>query len=159
MLISINVNSSSWSSRLGYALQPSSTSDFPTKVEISVLTAPTALFAQSLSLEIQASAHVEEDIRMMAVMTTSPMMRLLKWSINSKILSIVYNGMLVHSVELATMSWVRLFYCWILITASTVKAAHDIYVWERAMGSLIKILEGPKEELIDVDVSLSSKVS
>jgi len=36
-----------------------------------------------------------------------------------------------------------------------VKAAHDIYVWERAMGSLIKILEGPKEELIDVDVSLA----
>jgi hypothetical protein len=45
-----------------------------------------------------------------------------------------------------------LFHCWILIVASTVKAAHDIYVWERAMGSLIKILEGPKEELIDVDV-------
>lgn len=47
-----------------------------------------------------------------------------------------------------------LFHCWILIVASTVKAAHDIYVWERAMGSLIKILEGPKEELIDVDVFL-----
>ena len=158
MLISFNVNSSSWSRCLDYALQLSSTSDFPTKVEISVLTAPTALFAQSLSLEIQASAHVEEGIRMMAVMTTSPMMRLLRWSINSKILSIVYSGMLVHSVELATTSWVRLFYRWILIIASTVKAAHDIYVWERAMGSLIKILEGPKEELIDVDVSLSSKV-
>jgi hypothetical protein len=42
----------------------------------------------------------------------------------------------------------------ILPLASTVKAAHDIYVWERAMGSLIKILEGPKEELIDVDVIL-----
>lgn len=39
-----------------------------------------------------------------------------------------------------------------LIVASTVKAAHDIYIWERAVGSLIKILEGPKEELIDVDV-------
>jgi len=37
--------------------------------------------------------------------------------------------------------------------ASTVKAAHDIYIWERAVGSLIKILEGPKEELIDVDVT------
>ena len=37
--------------------------------------------------------------------------------------------------------------------ASTVKAAHEIYIWERAMGSLINILEGPKEELIDVDVS------
>ena len=42
--------------------------------------------------------------------------------------------------------------CTRLIEASTVKAAHDIYIWERAVGSLIKILEGPKEELIDVDV-------
>ncbi|KAH0565801.1 hypothetical protein GP486_000793 [Trichoglossum hirsutum] len=32
------------------------------------------------------------------------------------------------------------------ITASTYKN-HDIYVWERSMGSLVKILEGPKEEL------------
>jgi COMPASS component SWD1 len=39
-----------------------------------------------------------------------------------------------------------------LTIASTVKAAHEIYIWERAMGSLINILEGPKEELIDVDV-------
>jgi hypothetical protein len=39
-----------------------------------------------------------------------------------------------------------------LTVASTVKAAHEIYIWERAMGSLINILEGPKEELIDVDV-------
>jgi hypothetical protein len=38
------------------------------------------------------------------------------------------------------------------MVASTVKAAHEIYIWERAMGSLINILEGPKEELIDVDV-------
>jgi hypothetical protein len=53
----------------------------------------------------------------------------------------------------------RLFPCWILIVASTVKAAHDIYVWERAMGSLIKILEGPKEELIDVDVSRPSNLA
>ena len=41
----------------------------------------------------------------------------------------------------------------LLIAASTVKAAHDIYIWETAIGSLIKILEGPREELIDVDVS------
>jgi hypothetical protein len=61
--------------------------------------------------------------------------------------------MLVLSVELVIMLWVRLEIV-DLILASTVKAAHDIYVWERAMGSLIKILEGPKEELIDVDVSL-----
>jgi len=63
--------------------------------------------------------------------------------------------MLVPLVALATTLWVRPFNLWELTAASTVKAAHDIYVWERAMGSLIKILEGPKEELIDVDVSLS----
>jgi hypothetical protein len=54
---------------------------------------------------------------------------------------------------------VHILHDYTLILASTVKAAHDIYVWERAMGSLIKILEGPKEELIDVDVSLSSNLS
>ncbi|KAI9820132.1 MAG: chromatin binding protein [Thelocarpon impressellum] len=32
------------------------------------------------------------------------------------------------------------------VTASTYKN-HDIYVWERSHGSLVKILEGPKEEL------------
>jgi hypothetical protein len=67
---------SSWSSRLGYVLQPSSTSDSPIKVEISVSTAPTALFAQSPSLEIQVSAHGEEGTPTMAAMTTSPMTRL-----------------------------------------------------------------------------------
>lgn len=60
------------------------------------------------------------------------------------------------SVELGIMLWVyspkgR------LTVASTVKAAHEIYIWERAMGSLINILEGPKEELIDVDVFSTEK--
>jgi COMPASS component SWD1 len=40
------------------------------------------------------------------------------------------------------------------ITASTYKN-HDIYVWERSMGSLVKILEGPKEELGVVEVAPS----
>lgn len=38
------------------------------------------------------------------------------------------------------------------VTASTYKN-HDIYVWERSQGSLVKILEGPKEELGVVEVS------
>lgn len=37
------------------------------------------------------------------------------------------------------------------VTASTYKN-HDIYVWERGHGSLVKILEGPKEELGVVEV-------
>ena len=32
------------------------------------------------------------------------------------------------------------------------KAAHQIYVWDRANGSLAKILEGPKDCLDDLDV-------
>ncbi|KAH8150022.1 uncharacterized protein LAJ45_05708 [Morchella importuna] len=36
------------------------------------------------------------------------------------------------------------------LTASTFKN-HDIYIWERSMGSLVKILEGPKEELGTVE--------
>lgn len=35
--------------------------------------------------------------------------------------------------------------------ASTYQSANDIYIWERERGSLVKILEGPKEELVDVD--------
>lgn len=31
---------------------------------------------------------------------------------------------------------------------------HDIYIWERSHGSLVKILEGPKEELGVVEVWL-----
>lgn len=34
--------------------------------------------------------------------------------------------------------------------ASTYQSANDIYIWERQRGSLVKILEGPKEELVDV---------
>jgi COMPASS component SWD1 len=30
---------------------------------------------------------------------------------------------------------------------------HDVYIWERGLGSLVKILEGPKEELGAVEVS------
>ena len=37
------------------------------------------------------------------------------------------------------------------VTASTYMN-HDIYVWERNHGSLVKILEGPKEELSVVEV-------
>jgi len=37
------------------------------------------------------------------------------------------------------------------ICASTYKD-HDVYVWERTKGSLVKILEGPKEELGMVEV-------
>ncbi|EPY52371.1 Set1C complex subunit Swd1 [Schizosaccharomyces cryophilus OY26] len=37
------------------------------------------------------------------------------------------------------------------VLATTYQMAHAIYVWERGMGSLVKILEGPKEELVDVD--------
>ena len=37
------------------------------------------------------------------------------------------------------------------VTASTYMN-HDIYVWERGHGSLVKILEGPKEELGVIDV-------
>lgn len=35
-------------------------------------------------------------------------------------------------------------------------AAHDIYVWETSMGSLVQILEGSHEELIDVDWGIRS---
>lgn len=37
------------------------------------------------------------------------------------------------------------------VIASTYGSAHDVYMWETSLGSLIKILEGPKEELIQVD--------
>ena len=30
---------------------------------------------------------------------------------------------------------------------------HDVYIWERGLGSLVKILEGPKEELGAVEVN------
>ncbi|CCG84892.1 protein of unknown function [Taphrina deformans PYCC 5710] len=37
------------------------------------------------------------------------------------------------------------------VVASTYQSANDLYIWERQRGSLVKILEGPKEELVDVD--------
>ena len=94
---------SSWSSRPGYVVQLSNISGSPTKVEISASTAPTALFAQFPYLEILVSVLVDEGIHMTAVMTTSLMMTPSRCSINSKILSIVYNGMLVHLVGLEIM--------------------------------------------------------
>ena len=42
------------------------------------------------------------------------------------------------------------------VTASTFMN-HDVYVWERSHGSLVKILEGPKEELGVVEVSYPSE--
>lgn len=42
------------------------------------------------------------------------------------------------------------------VTASTYMN-HDIYVWERSHGSLVKILEGPKEELGVVEVRLKPR--
>lgn len=37
------------------------------------------------------------------------------------------------------------------LIASALGSSHDIYMWETSMGSLIKILEGPKEELYEVN--------
>ena len=34
---------------------------------------------------------------------------------------------------------------------------HDVYIWERGLGSLVKILEGPKEELGAVEVRKAGK--
>ena len=37
-----------------------------------------------------------------------------------------------------------------LVASTFGQSSHDLYVWETSMGSLIKILEGSHEELIDV---------
>ncbi|KAH3672173.1 hypothetical protein WICMUC_004434 [Wickerhamomyces mucosus] len=37
------------------------------------------------------------------------------------------------------------------LIASAYGSAHVIYMWETSMGSLVKILEGPKEELVDIE--------
>lgn len=37
------------------------------------------------------------------------------------------------------------------LIASAFGSAHVIYMWETTMGSLVKILEGPKEELVDIE--------
>ncbi len=33
------------------------------------------------------------------------------------------------------------------------KISHNIYIWDRAGGTLVKVLEGPKDSLDDCDVS------
>jgi COMPASS component SWD1 len=37
------------------------------------------------------------------------------------------------------------------VLATTYESAHDIYMWETSMGSLVKIYEGPKEELVEIE--------
>lgn len=37
-------------------------------------------------------------------------------------------------------------------TGSAHKAEHNIYIWDKNMGNLVKILEGPKEPLDDLTV-------
>lgn len=32
------------------------------------------------------------------------------------------------------------------------KESHNIYIWDRAGGTLVKVLEGPKDSLDDCDV-------
>jgi len=34
------------------------------------------------------------------------------------------------------------------------KMAHNVFVWDRDSGVLVKVLEGPKESLVHCDVSL-----
>ncbi|KAK9467567.1 WD40-repeat-containing domain protein [Lipomyces arxii] len=36
------------------------------------------------------------------------------------------------------------------VMASTYQDAHDIYIWENTVGSLVKIIEAPREEIVDV---------
>lgn len=36
------------------------------------------------------------------------------------------------------------------------KGAHNIYIWDRETGTLVKILEGPKDSCEDLDVSRTS---
>jgi len=40
-----------------------------------------------------------------------------------------------------------------VIGGSGHKAEHNIYIWDKNMGNLVKILEGPKEPLDDLAVS------
>lgn len=35
------------------------------------------------------------------------------------------------------------------------KASHNIYMWDRDSGGLVKILEGPKDPLEDLDVRIA----
>ncbi|KAK9450758.1 WD40-repeat-containing domain protein [Limtongia smithiae] len=36
------------------------------------------------------------------------------------------------------------------VLASTYEDAHDVYIWETTVGSLVKIIEAPREEIVDV---------
>lgn len=42
----------------------------------------------------------------------------------------------------------------VLFAGSGHKAEHNIYIWDKKMGNLLKILEGPKEPLDDLTVSV-----
>lgn len=42
------------------------------------------------------------------------------------------------------------------LTGAGNKGAHNIYIWDRETGTLVKILEGPKDSCEDLDVSLRS---
>ena len=33
------------------------------------------------------------------------------------------------------------------------KMAHNVFIWDRGFGTLVKVLEGPRESLVDSDVS------
>ena len=33
------------------------------------------------------------------------------------------------------------------------KMGHNVFIWDRAYGTLVKVLEGPRESLLDCDVS------
>ena len=35
------------------------------------------------------------------------------------------------------------------------KMAHNVFIWDQAFGTLVKVLEGPRESLLDCDVSLN----
>jgi hypothetical protein len=45
-----------------------------------------------------------------------------------------------------------------LIPGAGTKISHNIYIWDRAGGTLVKVLEGPKDSLDDCDVSLDCTV-
>ncbi|AAS53366.1 AFL006Cp [Eremothecium gossypii ATCC 10895] len=38
-----------------------------------------------------------------------------------------------------------------LVASAHGSSAHDLYVWETASGTLVRVLEGPEEELLDID--------
>lgn len=46
-----------------------------------------------------------------------------------------------------------------VIGGSGHKAEHNIYIWDKKIGNLVKILEGPKEPLDDLAVSVTHRVN